>query len=138
MRATHNYRMEDHVIQFLISLNDNFSVVKSQVPLIDPLPSMNKVYSHVIQEESSNDVFPYSSSIDESNLLFNASYLGKTYGCGKHSPVTIMVQDITHIAIETLMIIFVDVYNFLVLSTRLNLLELRYQNFLYIRVTSQL
>jgi hypothetical protein len=43
------------VIQFLTGLNDQFSVVKTQMLLMDPLPSINKVYSLVMQE--SNDGF---------------------------------------------------------------------------------
>jgi len=36
-------------------MNDNFSTVKSQVLLIDHLPSINKVYSMMIQEENDKD-----------------------------------------------------------------------------------
>jgi len=52
MRSTREFRLEDQVIQFLTSLNDNFGVVKTQVLLLDPLPSINIVYSLVVQEES--------------------------------------------------------------------------------------
>ena len=54
MGSARNQRMEDQVVQFLTSLNDQFSIAKSQVLLIDPLASLNKVYSLVIQEESNN------------------------------------------------------------------------------------
>jgi len=49
MCAARNFRMEDQVIQFFTGLNENFSVVKTQVLLMDPLPSINKVYSMVVQ-----------------------------------------------------------------------------------------
>jgi hypothetical protein len=49
MRAARNYRVEDQIIQFLTSLNENFSVVKTQVLLMDLLPTINKVYSLVVK-----------------------------------------------------------------------------------------
>jgi hypothetical protein len=49
-RSARLHRIEDQVIQFLTGLNDNFNVIKSQVLLLDPLPSINKVYSLVVQE----------------------------------------------------------------------------------------
>jgi len=70
MREARNFRLEDQVIQFLTGLNDQFNVVKTQVLMLDPLPSINKVYSLVIQEESNNHSL--SSSIDKpfNTLLF--------------------------------------------------------------------
>jgi len=49
MRSARNFCLEDQVIQFLTGLNDTFGVVKTQVLLMDPLPSINKVYSFVVQ-----------------------------------------------------------------------------------------
>ena len=43
MRSARNFRIEDQLIQFLTGLNDSFSVVKTQVLLMEPLPSINKV-----------------------------------------------------------------------------------------------
>jgi len=54
-------------MQFLIGLNDQFSVVKTQILLRDPLPSLNKVYSLVIQEER-NHAPILSLPTDESNF----------------------------------------------------------------------
>ncbi|KAK2387257.1 putative mitochondrial protein [Trifolium repens] len=72
------YRLEDQVMQFLTGLGDQFSVVKTQVLLMDLLPSLNKVYSLVIQEEQS---LPSPSIPAESTSLLNAaqrsSYRGK-------------------------------------------------------------
>jgi len=49
MRSARNFRSEDEVIQFLTGLNDTFGVVKTQVLLMDPPPSINKVHSFVVQ-----------------------------------------------------------------------------------------
>jgi hypothetical protein len=58
-----------YIIRFLTGLNDNFSMVKSQILLMDPLPPLNKVFSMVIQHERQGN-FP---SIDESKILLNAA-----------------------------------------------------------------
>jgi len=84
MRAAPEFRSEDQVIQFLTGLNDNFGVVKTQVLLLDPLPSINRVYSLVVQEESNNIGVHASSFIEDSNILVNASDARKpNYGHGK-------------------------------------------------------
>lgn len=76
MRSAREFRLEDQIIQYLTGLNEKFSVIKTQDLLLDPLPSINKVYSMVVQEES-NNIFVLSqpdsnSTIDEANRLVNA------------------------------------------------------------------
>ncbi|XP_052477253.1 uncharacterized protein LOC128032616 [Gossypium raimondii] len=46
-----SYHNQDYVIRFLKGLNDSFSAVRSQILLMDPLPSINKAFSKVIQQE---------------------------------------------------------------------------------------
>jgi hypothetical protein len=58
MREARNFRLEDQVIQFLTGL-------------MEPLPSSNKVYTLVIQEESNN--YFIASSIFEHVSLVNVS-----------------------------------------------------------------
>lgn len=43
-RSARNFRLEDQVKLFLTGLNQQFSGVTTQVLLMDPLPSINKVY----------------------------------------------------------------------------------------------
>ncbi|CAJ2644691.1 unnamed protein product [Trifolium pratense] len=84
MRAAHAYRLEDQIIQFLTGLNDSFSVVKTQVLLMDPLPTINKVYSLVVQEESNHALLnPVVSNSDDSNVLVNASDARRSFNRGK-------------------------------------------------------
>jgi len=85
MRAAHNFRKEDQVIQFLTGLNDSFSVVKTQVLLMDPLPSINKVYSMVVQEESNNAAPTPHISTEDSSILVNVSDARKPFMRGKAS-----------------------------------------------------
>jgi len=51
-----------YAIRFLTGLNDNFAMVKSQNLLLDPLPSMNKILSMVIQHERQNNFAPLNDS----------------------------------------------------------------------------
>ena len=43
-----NQSNSDHAIRFLRGLSEQFSDVRSQIMLLDPLPSMNKIFSLVI------------------------------------------------------------------------------------------
>ena len=45
------YKAQDQIIKFLRGLNDNYSTVRTQILLMDPLPSLNKVCSLVTQQE---------------------------------------------------------------------------------------
>ncbi|KEH26839.1 hypothetical protein MTR_6g477740 [Medicago truncatula] len=82
----HVYRVEDQIMQFLIGLNDQFSIVKTQILLMDPLPSLNKVYSLVIQEESNHTPI-LSLPTDESNILVNAADSKKSYRRDQEIPL---------------------------------------------------
>ncbi|XP_030945747.1 uncharacterized protein LOC115970226 [Quercus lobata] len=44
------------VMKFLMGLNESFSRVRTQVLLMDPIPSLSKVYSLLIQEETQGSV----------------------------------------------------------------------------------
>ena len=46
-----NQKNSDRAIKFLKGLNEQFSTVRSQLMLLDPLPSINKIFSLVIQQE---------------------------------------------------------------------------------------
>ncbi|XP_058756759.1 uncharacterized protein LOC131629981 [Vicia villosa] len=46
-----SYRESDHVIRFLKGLNDQYSAIRSQIMLMDPLPNLCKVYSLLVQQE---------------------------------------------------------------------------------------
>ncbi|GAU22715.1 hypothetical protein TSUD_138390 [Trifolium subterraneum] len=65
-RANHSLL---YIIRFLTGLNENFAMVKSQILLMDPLPSMTKVFSMVLQHERQNNF----NSQDESKILLNAA-----------------------------------------------------------------
>jgi hypothetical protein len=35
---------QERVLQFLVGLNDSFSIVRAQILLVDPLPLINKLF----------------------------------------------------------------------------------------------
>lgn len=69
MRSARSNHQLMQVIRFLTGLNDQFSVVKSQILLMDPLPNMNKIFSMVIQHERQLQL---TIPNDESHTLINA------------------------------------------------------------------
>jgi len=71
-RVAKNHRNEDQIMQFLTGLNDQFYVVKTQILLLDPFPSLDKVYSMVVQEESNTSSIPSVSVSDDSDIQLNA------------------------------------------------------------------
>lgn len=80
IRIAKQYRVEDQIMQFLTGLNESFSVVKTQILLMDLLPHINKVYSLVVQEESQNSLLPTPTSVDESSIFVNAYDFKKFVG----------------------------------------------------------
>jgi hypothetical protein len=69
MRTTRLNHTLLHTIRFLTGLNDNFSTVKSQILLMEPLPPLNKVFSMVLQHERQSTL----PSLDDSKALINAA-----------------------------------------------------------------
>lgn len=50
-KSVESYKDKEYVICFLKGLNDSFDVARSQIPLMDPLPSITKAFSLVIHQE---------------------------------------------------------------------------------------
>ncbi|KAL5570946.1 hypothetical protein UlMin_020543 [Ulmus minor] len=51
MKQLIDLQQHDYVLQFLMGLNKSFSRVRAQIIMLDPLPSINKVFSLIVQEE---------------------------------------------------------------------------------------
>lgn len=62
LKTTLDHYHQDYIFQFLMGLNDSFAQIRGQILLIDPLPSINKVFSLVLQEERQREI-----SIDSLN-----------------------------------------------------------------------
>jgi hypothetical protein len=76
---------KDHMITFLMGLNEQFSQVRGQILLMDPLPNISAAYSMILQEEKQREV--------GSSQLSNAQHqnLGKQKDTDM-SPITHLQQ----------------------------------------------
>ena len=78
------YHQQDFIIRFLKGLDEHFSIVRSQVLLMDPLPSINRVFSMVIQHERQQ---PSSIiALEEHNTLVNSAENRRPAGRGRGAP----------------------------------------------------
>ena len=67
-------------MQFLMGLNESFNGIRSQILLLDPLPSVNKVYSMVLRIEKQREVSDIFSENLENTALFTRSTFTKPVG----------------------------------------------------------
>lgn len=70
----------DFIMRFLTGLNENFAPCKSQILMMDPIPSIDRAFSIVIQYERQNRLAP---DCDEDQALINAVDAKKSHGRGK-------------------------------------------------------
>ena len=68
------------LMQFLMGLNESFDSVRSQILLLDPFPSVNKVYSMVLRIEKQREVTDISTTTIEDTTLFARSSSTKSVG----------------------------------------------------------
>ena len=69
-------------MQFLIGLNEEYNHSKDQIPMMDPLPSINKVYSLVLKIEKQRMVnIVNTDNADITTLLAKSHIIGNRNGC---------------------------------------------------------
>ncbi|PNX57064.1 hypothetical protein L195_g050209, partial [Trifolium pratense] len=81
MRSARRNHTLLHTVRFLTGLNENFSTVRSQILIMEPLPPINKVFSLVIQHERQGNF----SEVDDSKILVNAAKSAKSSSSSKAS-----------------------------------------------------
>jgi hypothetical protein len=64
MRTARKNHLLLYAMRFITGLNDNFSMVKSQILLMDPLPPMNRIFSTVLQYERQGNFAPIAEDQD--------------------------------------------------------------------------
>ena len=72
-------------MQFLMGLNDSYSQINGQLLLMEPLPSTNKVYSLLIQEERHRNVGNSNGHIESTTLAVKGSNFNSVFSGGKNS-----------------------------------------------------
>ncbi|KAL4347272.1 hypothetical protein GQ457_17G002930 [Hibiscus cannabinus] len=78
LRKVLDDQQQELTMQFLMGLNETFANVRSQILLIDPMPSIAKVFSLVIQDENQR-------SITLHTLVAEAAFAVKSYAPPKKS-----------------------------------------------------
>ena len=86
-----NLHHREAIMQLLMGLNDSFSHIRGQILLMDPIPSVDKVYSLLVQDErqrsvghSNNGPFVESTALAAKTMNFGSS--SKTFKKGKERP----------------------------------------------------
>lgn len=74
----------DFIMRFLAGLNEGFAPCKSQILMMDQIPSVDRVFSMVIQYERQNNLSPEN---DDDQAVVNAVDGRRSYGrgCGNYS-----------------------------------------------------
>ena len=80
-----NVHFQDSVMQFLMGLNDSYSQIKGQILLMEPVPSINKFYSLLIQEERQRRVGSSNNHIESTALAMKGSNSTFILSRGKNS-----------------------------------------------------
>lgn len=70
------YQQQKRVMQFLMGLNDSYGVIHSQILLMDPLPSVTRVYSLILQEKTQREFHVSPSKVEASTLLAANKFMG--------------------------------------------------------------
>ena len=84
MKTLSNSHNKAYVIRFLMGLNESFDTVRSQILMMDPFPSISKVYSLILQEESHKSVGHGNSGSSQSDtMVMYAKSKGNFKGNGK-------------------------------------------------------
>ncbi|XP_023895780.1 uncharacterized protein LOC112007643 [Quercus suber] len=86
-----NLHHREAIMQLLMGLNDSFSHIRGQILLMDPIPSVDKVYSLLIHDEKQRSIGQGSSSngpfVESIALAAKAIIRGyKTFKKGKERP----------------------------------------------------
>ena len=80
VKAVANILSNNQLMQFLMGLNESFDGIRSQILLLDPLPSANKVYSMVLRIEKQREVSDLFTENLENTALFTRSAFTKPAG----------------------------------------------------------
>ncbi|XP_058774358.1 uncharacterized protein LOC131648635 [Vicia villosa] len=80
-KAVRNYKHMEYVTCFLKGLNDSYQNIRTQILLLDPLPSISRTYSLIAQQEISNP-----SALASTILSAAASQTNNSRAKGKSTP----------------------------------------------------
>lgn len=68
-------QQRDYVIQFLMGLNDTYANVRDKVMLLDPIPSVNRIFSMVQQQEMQHKMMITGPSVESLALATRRTFI---------------------------------------------------------------
>ncbi|KAL5558717.1 hypothetical protein UlMin_034928 [Ulmus minor] len=77
MKALLDYQQHEYVMQFLMGLNESYTQIRAQILMQDPLPSINNVFSLVVQEERQRSLTHLSNDSVACNAAFASGFYGQ-------------------------------------------------------------
>ena len=86
LKTVMSYHHQQHVYQFLMGLNESYSHVRGQILLMDPLPSINKVFSLIIQEERQRMISSPSPSFNQNTTALFTKAVSSSRFAGSKFP----------------------------------------------------
>lgn len=79
-RCIEQSKERDFIMRFLTGLNENFAPCKSQILMMEPMPTVDCAFSMVVQFERQNHLLPKN---DEEQVMINAVDGRRSYGRGR-------------------------------------------------------
>ncbi|KAB5520101.1 hypothetical protein DKX38_024420 [Salix brachista] len=86
LKTVMSYHHQQHVYQFLMGLNESYSHVRGQILLMDPLPSINKVFSLIIQDERQRMISSPSPSFNQNTIALFTKAISSSRFAGSKFP----------------------------------------------------
>ncbi|KAL5537487.1 hypothetical protein UlMin_045928 [Ulmus minor] len=69
VKHLNEHHQMEHIMSFLMGLDDSFSQVRGQLLLMDPMPPINRVFSLIVQEEQQRKTNPPSDSNNSTGTM---------------------------------------------------------------------
>ena len=74
-------KTQDQIMQFLRGLNNQFSNVRSQILMMDPLPTISKTFSYIVQQERQIIGMNQIGNFDSKDIMINATSSTSNHTC---------------------------------------------------------
>ncbi|KAL5540630.1 hypothetical protein UlMin_043205 [Ulmus minor] len=82
LRVWSDHQHKEYVLHFLMGLNESYAQIRGQILMMEPLPTINKVFSLVIQEERHRNIGGNSAIPVSKPLAFGSNYNAPTGSSG--------------------------------------------------------
>ncbi|KAL5721828.1 hypothetical protein ACHQM5_005423 [Ranunculus cassubicifolius] len=79
-KAFQTFQQQAHLTDFLMGLNESYNSIRGEILLMDPLPTVNKAYAFVLQEEKQRSMSMNSTNVVDSTAfaVLSGSRNGRT------------------------------------------------------------